>query len=147
LQDIKEQLRDLQLKSSDDSSVSGSSSILTIPSQQAIASESTFLGESSFDNHSAQASLTAEVSARDFHFNGTGSQIGASLKLLQSFMGKEGSSTSSSNDLSFPQATSVAPATKLELPPLSLVLAALKRASGMLSLHLCVSDCAENSVS
>lgn len=92
---------------------------------------STFLGESSFDIQTAQASLTAEVSARDVHANGTGTQIRASLQLLQSFMRQ--SSASSLDALSFPLAEPTTANIKLELPPLDIVLAALRRASGMYS--------------
>lgn len=99
----------------------------------------TFLGESSFDTHSVQASMTAEVTARDVYASGTNHQLGMSLKLLQNLLRHEESSASSLNALSFPQASSNSTPMKVSLPPLDIVLAAVKRANGrFLETYLCV---------
>lgn len=90
-----------------------------------------FQGESSFESHSAQASLSAECSARIAQGGNIGKHLSTSLSSLKSLLRNQGAS-SSADALSFPQSSSkLTPITqpRVELPPIPVVLAALKRAS------------------
>lgn len=100
-----------------------------------LATEATFQGESSFDSHSAQASLSAEVSARDAQGGNLGQKINTSLSSLKSLLRNQGRS-SSADDLTFPHSSVKSTQPRLELPPIPAVLAALKRAAGKILYQL-----------
>lgn len=93
------------------------------------ASVVTFQGESSFNSYLAQASLTAESSARESNDGNFGQQIHTSLSSLKSLLRTQGR-PSSVDDLSFPRAFMKSNEPKIDLPPLPAVLAVLKRTAG-----------------
>lgn len=84
--------------------------------------------------------MTAEVTVRDVHANGKHDQLGMSLKSLQNLLRNDQSSASSLNALSFPQALSDNFPSKVNLPPLDAVLAAVKRANGNYAEAILCSD-------
>jgi hypothetical protein len=126
LLDIKERLRQLN---QNQSSSTDSLETCEIPTEESlpIVPETTFQGESSFDSHSALASLSAEVSARGAENSSHGHDIYTSLSTLKSLLQNQ-ARPSPADDLSFP-ITSKPTTAKVQLPPLAAVLAVLKRAT------------------
>jgi hypothetical protein len=92
-------------------------------------SSTVFQNEPSFNNQSAQASLSAEQSAEGSIITNCDQEIQSSLAFLKSRL--QGQSLPPSvNSLSFPCSSPKSSSTDVELPPLPIVLAALRRASG-----------------
>ncbi|KAF2014683.1 hypothetical protein BU24DRAFT_463450 [Aaosphaeria arxii CBS 175.79] len=126
LSEIKESLRRLDQSQASLKPSLGAADISTdqiAPS----ALETTFQGETSFNNLSALASISAEVSAREAEHTGQGGDIYTSLSSLKDLLRNEGK-PSSADYVSFPLASKAA-TTKTDLPPVSAVLAVLRRAS------------------
>ncbi|PMD39479.1 hypothetical protein L207DRAFT_529455 [Hyaloscypha variabilis F] len=91
-------------------------------------SSTVFQNEPSFNNQSAQASLSAEQSAEGSIITNCDQEIQSSLAFLKSRL--QGQSLPPSvNSLSFPCSSPKSSSTDVELPPLPIVLAALRRAS------------------
>lgn len=88
-----------------------------------------FQSETSFDSHTVQASTTAEISASGVIHDDPDQEIHASLTALKALL-KTQSSATSANHLSFPRANGNLSSPKIDLPPMSAVLAVLKKASG-----------------
>lgn len=90
-----------------------------------------FQNEPSLNNQSAQASISAELSAEEANVTNFELEIQASLKSLKS--GLQGQSVPSTvNSLYFPCSSSRSPTESVQLPPMPLVLAALKKATSLL---------------
>jgi hypothetical protein len=86
-----------------------------------------FEGESSFSKHSEQATLSAEITAAAPESIQT-AEVVSSLSSLRSLL--EGQSLPSSIDeLRFPDTPLISPRAKVDLPPMPLVIAVLKRAN------------------
>ena len=89
----------------------------------------TFQGESSFSSYLTQASHTAESSARETDGGDIGHQIRISLSTLKSLL-RTHDRPSSADSLSFPHSIIKSKEPKIDLPPLSAILAILKRTAG-----------------
>jgi hypothetical protein len=89
----------------------------------------TFQGESSFSSYLTQASQTAESSAREADGGDVGLKIRISLSTLKSLL-RTHNSPSSADDLSFPHSAIKSSEPKIDLPPLPIILAVLKKTAG-----------------
>jgi hypothetical protein len=88
-----------------------------------------FQNEPSFNNQSAQASISAELSAKEANVTEFNMEIQSSLVSLKSRL--QGQNVPSSvNHLYFPCSSSRLSTQNVELPPVSIVIAALKKAAG-----------------
>lgn len=88
-----------------------------------------FQNEPSFSSQSAQASISAEISAEEAKTVDFDLEIQLSLASLKSILQGQNLPTSV-NDLYFPCLTFKSPTEHVDLPPVSLVLAALRKATG-----------------
>ncbi|KAE9381116.1 hypothetical protein N431DRAFT_1642 [Stipitochalara longipes BDJ] len=91
-------------------------------------SSTVFHNEPSFNNQSAQASLSAELSAEKSHLTNYDREIQSSLAFLKSRLQRQNLPTSV-NNLYFPCSSFKTSTTNVELPPVPTVLAALRRAT------------------
>jgi hypothetical protein len=89
-----------------------------------------FQNEPSFNNQSAQASLSAELSAEESHVTDFDQEIQLSLAFLKSRLQGE-SLPAAANNLYFPCSSARSSTENVELPPVSIVLSALRRATGL----------------
>ncbi|TVY94522.1 putative transcriptional regulatory protein [Lachnellula willkommii] len=102
--------------------------VVTAERNAASAPCTTFQNEPSFQQQSTQASLSAEISAEEAKTGDSDQEIQYSLASLKSLL--QGHNLPSSlNDLYFPCSTPRAPVEDIELPPMSLVVAALRKAT------------------
>ncbi|TVY31773.1 putative transcriptional regulatory protein [Lachnellula subtilissima] len=125
--EIKERLERLE-KSQQAPKHSFDVCVVTAERNAASALSTTFQNEPSFLQQSAQASLSAEISAEEAKTGDSNQEIQYSLESLKSLL--QGAYLPSSiNDLYFPCSTARAPVEDIELPPMSLVVAALRKAT------------------
>lgn len=95
-----------------------------------------FHDEPSFSTQSAQASLSAELSAEEAKPTDFDQEIQFSLASLKSLL--QGQNVpSSSNDIYFPCSGPRSSTENVDLPPMPLVLAALKKTTGNQDLKFC----------
>lgn len=128
LNDIKERLAKLE----EDKLASQSpfeTYVVAIEPNYNLEPSSVFQNEPSFNNQSAQASLSAELSTEDASANDFDLEIQSSLTSLKSLLRGQNLSPPI-NDIYFPISTDRLSAKEYELPPASVVIATLKKASG-----------------
>jgi hypothetical protein len=134
LSDIKKALRQLE-----HNSVSLSPSTVA-ESESASASPyvpvKVFEGDLSFNKHSEHATLSAEISAAAPESIQT-AEVVSSLSSLKSLLDGQ-NLPSRINELRFPNASPHVSGAKVELPPVSLVIAVLKRANSKDTFRICI---------
>jgi hypothetical protein len=127
LLDIKEQLRKL-----DQNQVPCRASldrhVATTEQKSSYVLETIFQGESSFDSHSTQAAISAELSAKEPNVDHL-DEVQSSLLAINLFLQSQ-RLPSRVNDLCFPHFIMNTTAANTELPPMSAVLAVLKITAG-----------------
>ena len=101
------------------------------------AASTVFQNEPSFTSQSAQASLSAEASVDEASTYSFSQDIQASLGSLKSLLQRQ-HAPSSTTDLYFPCSSPRASAENVNLPPATLVLAALKKAAGKFNFLTCL---------